>query len=154
MTVIVTSRNEFLEPMIGPRRDFRIFMQEASMTKNDVQKFRTTLEATVIEFDSSRRREAIRIEQTADVLDRTIQAGERELAVQSLEAVSRKQREAAAALRRIDAGIYGTCQECEEPIGAARLAAIPWAALCIRCQRAADCRCGTNAVWPQFEMAA
>lgn len=141
--------------MIGPQQDFRIVMQEANMTNHDVQQFRSALEATVIEFDSSRRRcEAIRIEQTADVLDRTIQAGERELAVQSLEAVSRKQREAAAALRRMGAGMYGTCQECEEPIGAARLAAIPWAALCIRCQREAECRCGASSVWPQFEMAA
>lgn len=37
------------------------------------------------------------------------------------------------AIIRIDAGTYGICQRCGEPIKAARLAALPYAALCIRC---------------------
>ena len=42
-----------------------------------------------------------------------------------------------AALARLDAGTYGTCTTCGKPIGAERLEALPWAALCIDCQRAA-----------------
>lgn len=42
-----------------------------------------------------------------------------------------------AALRRLDEGTYGTCAGCGRPVGAERLAALPWAALCIDCQRAA-----------------
>ena len=38
-----------------------------------------------------------------------------------------------AALGRLDAGSYGTCTRCGEPVGAGRLAARPAAALCIRC---------------------
>ena len=45
-----------------------------------------------------------------------------------------------AALTRLDAGTYGTCTTCGKPIGAERLAALPWAALCIECQRAAKLR--------------
>jgi DnaK suppressor protein len=43
-----------------------------------------------------------------------------------------------AALDRIDAGTYGTCQRCGSPIGAERLEALPWAAYCIDCQRLVD----------------
>jgi DnaK suppressor protein len=42
-----------------------------------------------------------------------------------------------AALARLDAGAYGTCTSCGRPIAAERLEAIPWAALCIDCQRTA-----------------
>jgi len=40
-----------------------------------------------------------------------------------------------AALRRIDAGTYGTCENCGQPIGEERLEAMPWATLCIDCKR-------------------
>ncbi len=36
-----------------------------------------------------------------------------------------------AALARLDAGTYGTCAVGGEPIPAARLAAVPWAATCV-----------------------
>jgi DnaK suppressor protein len=36
-----------------------------------------------------------------------------------------------AALQRIEAGSYGTCEICGEPIGGERLSAIPWTRLCI-----------------------
>jgi RNA polymerase-binding transcription factor DksA len=42
-----------------------------------------------------------------------------------------------AALQRIDAGTYGVCDGCGKPIGAERLAAIPWARLCFDDQRRA-----------------
>jgi len=40
-----------------------------------------------------------------------------------------------AALARLDAGTYGRCTSCGNPIGDERLEALPWAALCIDCQR-------------------
>jgi DnaK suppressor protein len=40
-----------------------------------------------------------------------------------------------AALARIDAGTYGTCEVCGKPIGEERLRAIPWTRLCIDDQR-------------------
>ncbi len=42
-----------------------------------------------------------------------------------------------AALARLDEGTYGRCTACHRPIGDDRLEALPWAALCIDCQRAA-----------------
>jgi DnaK suppressor protein len=43
-------------------------------------------------------------------------------------------REIAGALHRIELETYGTCAECEEPISAKRLDAVPWARYCITCQ--------------------
>ena len=39
------------------------------------------------------------------------------------------------ALARLDEGTYGVCRECHRPIAAERLAVLPWAAMCIDCQR-------------------
>ena len=47
-------------------------------------------------------------------------------------------RDARAALRRIRDGSFGTCEECEQDIHLKRLAAVPWAPLCIKCQEAKD----------------
>ncbi len=38
------------------------------------------------------------------------------------------------ALKRIDKGIYGVCRDCGEPIAEARLNAIPWTRVCIKCK--------------------
>ena len=37
------------------------------------------------------------------------------------------------ALSRLDAGNYGICTNCEEPIDPRRLAALPYAELCVSC---------------------
>jgi RNA polymerase-binding transcription factor DksA len=60
-------------------------------------------------------------------------AQQRDLALR--EAAERRVREVDAALARIDAGTFGRCTACGEPIAEARLDALPWAALCIDCQR-------------------
>jgi DnaK suppressor protein len=39
------------------------------------------------------------------------------------------------ALDRIQAGTYGTCESCGEPIGKARLQAFPRATLCVTCKQ-------------------
>jgi DnaK suppressor protein len=39
------------------------------------------------------------------------------------------------ALARIEAGTYGTCESCGEPIGKARLQAFPRATLCVTCKQ-------------------
>jgi DnaK suppressor protein len=42
-----------------------------------------------------------------------------------------------AALGRLDDGSWGVCRSCGKPIAEERLEALPWAALCIDCQRSA-----------------
>jgi DnaK suppressor protein len=43
-------------------------------------------------------------------------------------------RDLEGALRRLDAGSFGICQGCDEPIAVKRLEAVPWARYCIPCQ--------------------
>jgi DnaK suppressor protein len=49
-------------------------------------------------------------------------------------------REVNAALVRIEHGTYGVCAECEEPISAKRLDALPWARYCVSCQESIAAR--------------
>lgn len=42
-----------------------------------------------------------------------------------------------AALARVDAGTYGTCDVCQQPIPEARLEAVPEATLCVTCKTGA-----------------
>lgn len=43
-----------------------------------------------------------------------------------------------AAMRRLNAGTYGRCENCGGPISIRRLQAIPYASLCIACARSAE----------------
>jgi DnaK suppressor protein len=49
-------------------------------------------------------------------------------------------REINDALHRIDTDQYGICLECEEPISAKRLDAVPWAKYCVTCQESIAAR--------------
>ena len=42
------------------------------------------------------------------------------------------------ALKRIEEGVFGTCQQCAKPIALSRLKAVPYASLCISCQRSKE----------------
>lgn len=42
------------------------------------------------------------------------------------------------AIARVDAGTYGRCTSCDEPIGEKRLDAVPETATCISCASAAE----------------
>src|SRR5262245_4435466 len=42
------------------------------------------------------------------------------------------------ALRRMEAGTYGRCERCDQPIGPRRLAVMPEATTCVRCQEALE----------------
>jgi DnaK suppressor protein len=104
------------------------------MTKTEVDRFRAVLTTTVAELARTRDRDGITLERSADQLDEIQAASQRALAVCSLNREFNQLRDARAALRRIQEGNFGICQECEEEIHPKRLAAVPWATFCIRCQ--------------------
>ena len=74
-------------------------------------------------------REELEIEHLADPLDQVRSSTDREIAVQRLDGHARMVREVRSALERIEHGTYGSCEQCEEPIGKRRLDALPWARL-------------------------
>ena len=62
-------------------------------------------------------------------------------------------REIADALHRIEIGTYGICPECEEPISAKRLEAVPWARYCVTCQEQLAARAALGEPVGEFEEA-
>ena len=109
------------------------------MTKADLEKYKTILEAKQAELTGAlRNRDEIVIEKAPDALDEVQLAGERELAIRNLDRDSNMLRQIRRALARIADGSYGVCLHCEEDISPKRVNAVPWAAYCIQCQELAD----------------
>ena len=109
------------------------------MSKSELAKFRQILEAKQAELaEVLRKRDEIAIEKSPDAIDEVTRAAERELAIRNLDRESNLLRNVRAALRRINDGTFGVCAHCEEDISPKRLAAVPWAPFCIRCQELAD----------------
>jgi DnaK suppressor protein len=121
------------------------------MTKTELNGFRRILEGRQMELAGrDHSRGALAIESSPDELDRIQESQERELALGDLDRTSKFMREVRAALRRIDAGSFGICVECEENINPKRLAAVPWTSCCIVCQEAADREQKTS--WSENEL--
>ena len=109
------------------------------MKQRELDQFRETLKNRQAELRAGlRKREALAIEASADELDQIQHAQERDFAMGALDRESVRLREITAALERIDRGSFGICLNCEEEIGAKRLAAVPWTALCIVCQEVTE----------------
>jgi DnaK suppressor protein len=69
----------------------------------------------------------------------TAQANEQtEMSFATRERLTERVNRLAAALQRVAADTYGTCSVCGQPIERARLAAMPEAATCLRCQQEAE----------------
>lgn len=109
------------------------------MTKTEVDRFRRILTAKVAELELvTRRRDGIVVERSPEQVEEIQAAFQRALAVCNLDREFTQLRDARGALRRIEDGSFGTCLECDEDIHPKRLAAVPWATFCIRCQEAVD----------------
>jgi DnaK suppressor protein len=79
-------------------------------------------------------------EEVFDELDRAQHVSEARLAA-ALDAATTEAREQLVhALAVLDAGHYGVCEKCGNPIGAARLAFRPESTKCLHCQSAEDAR--------------
>jgi DnaK suppressor protein len=88
-----------------------------------LKRYRDELERVEEELDS---RTAESVETSAEEWDARV--------ISSLgDTDARALTEVVDALRRLDRGIYGICLECDAPIGAARLDAVPETSLCIDC---------------------
>src|SRR5664279_2956162 len=83
-------------------------------------------------------REGLEADTAADPGDAIQRAAELAILIEALDRNSSLLREVRAALARIDEGAYGRCLQCDDAISPQRLAAVPWASLCIKCQEDAD----------------
>ena len=70
-----------------------------------------------------------------DSIDAALDSSYDELSSQLAQAESRELANIENALARLREGQYGRCESCEGRIPAARLKALPYATLCVQCQR-------------------
>jgi DnaK suppressor protein len=75
-----------------------------------------------------------RLESARDIGDQALMDLERELGISLLEMQNRKRQSIDEALRRLAEGSYGLCANCGVEISEKRLAAVPFAKLCVDCQ--------------------
>jgi DnaK suppressor protein len=111
------------------------------ITLTETERLTSLLRAKQTELSRSlHHRDEIVIEKASDALDEVQLKEERELAIRNLDRDSSALRQIHRALRRIANGTYGVCLHCEEDISPKRMAAVPWAAFCIKCQEQIDRR--------------
>lgn len=75
---------------------------------------------------------------TGDLIDAALDSAHDEISSQLAEVESRELAATENALERIRTGQYGICERCGCNIPMARLNALPYATLCINCQREAE----------------
>ena len=77
----------------------------------------------------------LRSESPGDLVDAAYDSAQDELSSQLAEVESRELANIENALERMKAGSYGLCEVCSGKIPLARLNALPYATMCIDCQR-------------------
>ena len=80
----------------------------------------------------------LRNQSTGDVVDAALDSAQDEISSQLAEVESRELAFIENALEQMRSGNYGKCEACEANIPLARLQALPYATLCIQCQREAE----------------
>jgi DnaK suppressor protein len=80
----------------------------------------------------------LRAQASGDVVDAALDSVQDEISSQLAEVESRELARIGIALERMREGQYGICEVCAINIPMARLNALPYATLCIKCQREAE----------------
>ena len=75
---------------------------------------------------------------SGDVVDAALDSAQDEISSQLAEVESRELGNIENALERMREGNYGLCEGCNNGIPMARLQALPYATMCIQCQREAE----------------
>jgi DnaK suppressor protein len=101
---------------------------------------RDRLLAKLAENTARLRGKDLHLEHDSDAVVAMVSAYDRELDISEVNRLTVENRLIHSALERLDAGDFGICLDCGEPISQRRLAVLPWALLCRDCQEAADRR--------------
>ena len=80
----------------------------------------------------------LKAQTSGDMIDAALDSVQDEISSQLAEVESRELARIEIALERMRAGQYGMCESCGTSIPTARLNALPYATLCIKCQREAE----------------
>jgi len=116
------------------------------MNKTNINGCRRILEAKRRELLSTyHETEGLAVQRVSDAMEELGLEVQRHMAVEVLNRKSAVLGQVTDALERIAGGKYGVCLACRKAISPKRLAALPWAALCIECQQVAENRRDTEA---------
>jgi DnaK suppressor protein len=72
---------------------------------------------------------------SADSADAAFETGSEEVASHLVELEAKELRQIERAMSKIKGGNYGVCEGCQAKIPVARLNALPYSTLCVKCQR-------------------
>lgn len=112
------------------RKDSLEKMQDVLVTRRDALR-------KALAGDLSMLKE-LREQSGGDVIDAALDSAQDEISSQLAEVESRELSHIEHALERLREGTYGKCEICVANIPVARLKALPYATMCIECQRAAE----------------
>ena len=109
------------------------------LTKTDVERFRQKLESQREEARQFLRRaeeeqKGLESDRPPELGDFCIETAAREYVFERASQQRRLLNRIERALERIQAGTFGECVSCGEPIPHKRLTAMPWTGYCLRCQ--------------------
>ena len=108
------------------------------MTNKEQKQIRERLMERLAELSSGQRRHELVADWSNDPMDQVQSRADLDMAAQFFNTDFQARRAVERALRLLDEGDYGICQECEEPINEKRLQAIPWTTMCVNCQEEHD----------------
>lgn len=112
------------------RKDAMADMREALMTRREALRKALAGDLSMLKD--------LREQSSGDVVDFALDSAQDEISSQLAEVESRELAQIDKALERMKEGSYGQCEACEEKIPIMRLQALPYAVLCIECQRKAE----------------
>jgi DnaK suppressor protein len=112
------------------RKDSILSMRQTLIMRRDALR-------TALAGDLSLLKE-LRAQTSGDVIDAALDSAQDEICSQLAEVESRELSQIENALLRMRDGQYGLCEACSVNIPMARLHALPYATLCIDCQREAE----------------
>ena len=93
----------------------------------------------------------INVEATEDEGDLAIISHARELFHNSQEGDLARLRSIEEAMEALDRGQYGECIRCDDDINEEQLEVVPWATMCVRCQKDAEMEASSQTVLPGLE---
>jgi DnaK suppressor protein len=108
---------------------------ELATLREELTRQREDLRREIEDHGAAPDSDEVTFEGDAGFADRSHSTEERSRVISVVRALRSNLHDVERAIAKIDAGSYGTCERCGNPIGAERLEAIPWALLCIDCKK-------------------
>jgi DnaK suppressor protein len=114
-------------------------LEESAVKKKDLEKFRTLLESQKLDLVEKARRTleqdmAVDVAELPDDMDFATTQSDQGMTLRLRGREKTLLKKIEEAIKRIDAGEFGICEECGDDIGVARLEARPVTTLCIQCK--------------------